>query len=170
VVGAERAWCGLFHNWLLARREQTANIASHVTPALEDGKHTQWRQRVHGAPVVPAAKALSNYPLVFLANIPDATTASASEWDNRIFAPRTAATAAVLDFIGLGRPAIVDTLRPPSTTRQDYADLGSSHGQNAIRTVEGKSVGDPAELGCSESADALILLPPFRRAGGLQIC
>jgi hypothetical protein len=68
-----------------------------------------------------------------------------------------ASSPTVLDIISLDGPAIVDALRPPSTTRQDHADLGSAHGQDAIRAMEGKGGGHPAELGCSQGADAVNL-------------
>src|SRR5579863_9105723 len=131
----------------------------HATAPLEDDNRTQRRQRIRRAAFIPSAKALPNHPSVLLVDIPDAAAAQPGRRAYRLFPSRAATTPTVLDTIRLGRSAIADAFRPPSTARQDCADLGSSHGQNAIRTVEGESVGHTAELGCSKETDAVN--PPF---------
>lgn len=69
----------------------------------------------------------------------------------------------------MGRPAVIDELRPPSTPRQDHADIGPLHGQDAIRAMEGEGVGHPAELECSKSANGMILVR-VAPLGSPQVC
>jgi hypothetical protein len=130
-------------------------VSTHATTPLEDSDHAQRHQRICGTAVVPAPEAISNDSLVLVANIPNATTASQVARVDWLFAPRPATAATVLDVIRLGKPAIVDAFCPPSTARKNHADVGSAYGQDAIHAVEGEGVGDPTELGCSPSTDAM---------------
>jgi len=127
----------------------------HATALLEDDNRTQRRQRIRRAPFIPAAKTLPKHPPVLLVHIPDTTAAQPGKRADWIFPLRSATPATVLDTIRLGRPAIVDALRSPTTARQDHEELDSTYGPDAVRTVESERVGYTAELGCSKEADAV---------------